>query len=241
MVKFKPLFLSIFFAFLLLPLSLAFAQEEYVVDEDVMLYDTSTQDSEIDPKIYESQIDDAFDELSEANDLITTTDEDATKDGFAVMIASMGILVLFPILIGLVTYIFTSLALSKIGKELGYKNSWFAWVPFLNTIMLMQLGEKSAWWILVPFVGQIMMIVAIMRITERRGYDKLLGLIVLTGIGAYVLLYLLAWSPKTGTTAPTNPVGSTNNIPVQPSLEDQTQQPVETAPTQPQQPTTPTM
>jgi hypothetical protein len=180
MVKLKLLLFPILFTFFLFPLSQAFAQEDYAVDDDVVLYDTTTEDSEMDLQVYES-------------DILNTEDEK--------QISGMTELVSF--LIGLATYIFTSLALAKIGKELGYKNSWFAWIPLLNTIMLMQLGEKSAWWILVPFIGEIMMIIAIMRITEKRGYDKLLGLLVLTGIGAYILLYLLAWSPKTVTTTPT--------------------------------------
>ncbi len=226
MVKLKPLLLPLFLALFLFPLSLAFAQEETIVDENVVLYDTEIDYSDMDPRIYESQIEDTIGDDFFQDGL---ADSETSKAGIAVAIASMGILVLFPILIGLTTYIFTSLALSKIGKELGYTNSWFAWFPLLNTIMLMQLGEKSAWWILVPFVGQIMMIIAVMRITERRGYDKLLGLIVLTGIGAYVLLYLLAWSPKTVATTPINPVVSTNNI-AQP-LEEQI----------PEEPTAPTM
>ena len=153
MVKLKPLFFLILFTFLLFPLSNAFAQEDTTVDddvvlydttvdEDVMLYDTATEeevtDSKIEPRIYESQIAEMQNEL---DDVITPQQ---SKAGLAVALASMGVLVIFPILIGLATYIFTSLALAKIGKELGYKNSWFAWIPLLNTIMLMQLGEKSA-------------------------------------------------------------------------------------------------
>lgn len=225
MVKLKPLFFSILFTFILFPISFAFAQEESAVDEDVMLYDTTFEDSELNPSIYES-------ELTDTEDL----NEISSETALAATIATLGVALLIPLLISLGTYIFTSLALSKTGKELGYKHSWFAWFPILNIIMLMQLGEKSAWWILVPFVGQIMMIIAIMRITERRGYDQLLGLIVLTGIGAYILLYLLAWNPKTVATTQTTPVVESNNI-TQPTLEDQIQQ--EAKATLPQEPAEP--
>lgn len=226
MVKLKPLFFSILFTFILFPISFAFAQEEYGVDEDVMLYDTTTDTEDF-------EIDDIIESLISDDEVLN---EISSETALAATIATLGIALLFPLLIGLGTYIFTSLALSKIGKELGYKNSWFAWFPLLNAIMLMQLGEKSAWWILVPFVGQIMMIIAIMRITERRGYDQLLGLIVLTGIGAYILLYLLAWNPKTVATTQTTPVVESNNI-TQPTLEDQIQQ--EAKATLPQEPAEP--
>lgn len=183
MAKHKLLFFPLLFAFFLFPLSQAFAQEDYNVDENIQLYEITSEDSEMDP-------------IEDGNEISDETEQSTSVAGLA-----MGFFITF--LICLPIYIFTSLALAKIGKELGYKNSWFAWIPLLNLIMIMQLGEKSAWWILVPLVGEIMMIIAIMRITEKRGYDKLLGLLVLTGIGTYILLYLLAWSPKTVTTTPT--------------------------------------
>lgn len=218
MVKLKLLLFPILFAFILFPFSFAFAQEDYTVDDDVVLYDTTAEDPEMDLQEYESDIWDTENAIS-----------DETEQSTSVAGLAMGYFITF--LICLPIYIFTSLALAKIGKELGYKNSWFAWIPLLNLIMLMQLGEKSVWWILVPFVGGIMMIIAIMRITEKRGYDKLLGLIVLTGIGSYVLLYLLAWSPKTVATTPTTPVVSASSI-AQPPLEEQIQQEAKTHPQQ---------
>lgn len=234
-------------AFLLLPLSFAFAQEEYDYEYD---YDVTTLQEEAEDMQYELY--DTLDQ-EDVEDMVTTsmeTTEELPEGGIFAVIAGMGILFLFPLAVSLGSYIFFSLALAKIGKDLGYKNSWFAWIPLLNTIMMMQLGEKPWWWILVPFAGQIMMIIAIMRITERRGYDKLLGLLILTGIGGYVLLYLLAWSPKTG--MPNNTVAAQSTgeqtmtpPPVQPSLEEQIAQagaatmeqpPVETPQSQPMTP-----
>lgn len=215
MVKRKPLLFSLVIMLFLLPISFAFAQEDFTMD-----YEVTTYEDDIDYELFDEEFADTIEDMYEnAPDdmLVSPTPEEISKEGVFAILAGMGILMIFPLLISLATYIFSSLALAKIGNDLGYKNSWFAWIPLLSTIMLMQLGEKSAWWILVPFVGQIMMIIAIMRITERRGYDKLLGLIVLTGIGAYVLLYLLAWSPKDATT----PIQATTQTPVQPTTPTQ--------------------
>ena len=86
---------------------------------------------------------------------------------------------------------------------MSYSNPWFAWLPILSTIMLFQLGEQNPLLILLtlipaigPFLVGVFSIISFMKITEKRGYDKLLALIVLTGIGTYILLYLLAWKPK---------------------------------------------
>ena len=105
-------------------------------------------------------------------------------------------LVLLYIIIMIGSYVFSALALQKIGKELNYKNTWFAWVPFLNMVMLMELGDQKWWLLLIPIVNTIFLIVATMKLTKKRGYDEVLGLIILTGIGAYILYYLLAWKPK---------------------------------------------
>ena len=69
--------------------------------------------------------------------------------------------------------------------------------------MLFQLGEQNPTLILlllVPGIGAMVVAVlgfiALMKLTEKRGYDKALAYIVLTGIGTYILLYLIAWKPK---------------------------------------------
>ncbi len=237
MKKYKTTVLVMLLAFLLLPLSSVFAQEEYDYEYD---YEVTQLQEEAEDMQYE-----LYDTLDQENvdEMVTTTMETADElstGGVLALLAGMGVMILIPAFVSLGSYIFFSLALAKIGKELGYKNSWFAWVPFLSTIMMMQLGEKSWWWIFVPFAGQVMMIIAIMRITERRGYDKLLGLLILTGIGGYVLLYLLAWSPKTGM--------ANNTVTGQPTMEQQIaqagevtlqQQPTPMTPSAPEQPTTP--
>jgi hypothetical protein len=69
--------------------------------------------------------------------------------------------------------------------------------------MVLKLGDQNPLLVLlllIPGIGAlvvaILSLIALMKITEKRGYDKALALIVLTGIGAYILLYLLAWKPK---------------------------------------------
>ena len=70
------------------------------------------EDSELNPSIYES-------ELTDTEDL----NEISSETALAATIATLGVALLIPLLISLGTYIFTSLALSKTGKELGYKHS----------------------------------------------------------------------------------------------------------------------
>lgn len=162
--------LALTLVLLLLPVSLLYAQEELNnYNYDYETYDTLPYYPE-------------------------TTDISDPVDTGLLALGGFTMIVYTIIMIG--SYVFSALALQKIGKELNYKNTWFAWVPFLNMVMLMELGDQKWWLLLIPVVNTIFLIVATMKLTKKRGYDEVLGLIILTGIGAYILYYLLAWKPK---------------------------------------------
>lgn len=211
MGKLKLLIIPIFVSLLLIPFSISFAQGEEVVtfespEEESTTYEVTTEEETpaMDPSIYETEpVDDAvlYDVEYDISDLSETTE---LSEGATAALASMSIgIILFSGLIGLAGYVFFAVALAKIGKEMNYENSWFAWVPILQTVMMLKLGDQNpllALLLLVPGIGalvvSILSLIALMKVTEKRGYDKALALIVLTGIGAYILLYLLAWKPK---------------------------------------------
>lgn len=221
MKKFKTIFLPVLISLFLIPLSISFAQEEdpipygteeddsviyesEPVDEDVVLYDTQT----------DVNLDDAYDYL-DYSDQYPPMETPALTAGLAAISITVWFIC---IVIGLAGYIFGALALQKIGKEMGYENSWFAWVPILSNIMLFKLGGQNPnllFLLLIPGLGgliiSIFSLIALMNITEKRGYDKVLALLVLTGIGTYILLYLLAWKPKTAT--PNQPIYATQTPP----------------------------
>jgi hypothetical protein len=198
MSKIKLLAVSLL-TLLLLPIGVMYAQEEDYMVDDPVLYEEAP-DYEYD---WESSYEDA-------QDLIYTTQDSMVEDTAAGLLGA-GILSIFAGIyafvvsaFALATYIFSALALSKIGKEMNYENSWFAWVPILNTIMTFQLGGQNPMLLLlllIPGLGalivSILTIIALADITEKRGYDKLLVLLVLIPLGMFVLLYLLAWKPKT--------------------------------------------
>lgn len=213
------LFIPVLFSILLIPFSASFAQEENV------LYEEPGSSGEDDGLTYDDTTYDYYNVDEEYIPIMPIDDSNALIA--ALTATSIGIWIV-SMIIGLALYIFMALALVKIGKELEYKNSWFAWVPILQSIMLFQLGNVSPWLLLVPIVNSIFAIIAFMNLTQKRGYDKVLGLIILTGIGTYILLYLLAWKPKTedSITSETTPTIEPTQ-PEQPTIE---QPPVEQPP-----------
>jgi len=209
------LFLVTLLVLTLLPLGVIRAQEEEMpVDDTPILYQDPTDEAQ-DEYMYTTDEGKDWDwewDSGTDDDLLYTTQGKNAEDiatgllgaGFMAMFA--GVYMLFVLVFGLGGYIFSALALMKIGKELGYENPWFAWVPILSNIMMLQLGGQNAWLLLLliipgigAFIVAIISIIALANITEKRGYEKLLVLLILIPFGIFVLLYLLAWKPKSNT------------------------------------------
>lgn len=215
MKRFKLLTIPLLLSAFLLP-TLVLAQEK---DEDPILYDTGSEYETISApdynydSDYDYNVDWELDYNYQDLFLDAINGEDTSLEAFTMqtILVAMGIWLFFIGAIGLVLYVFTSFALMRIGQKLGYQSSWFAWIPILNIVMLFQLGEQNPWLlllILIPGIGAIAVaiisVIAYMRISEKLGFDKLLGLLVLVPtIGNLVLLGILAWKDNTSTQVPT--------------------------------------
>jgi len=214
MGKLKNIFLPVLISLFLIPLSISFAQEDEVMlygteEDDSVIYESGPVDEEV--ILYDTEVDTTYDEYGINYQWVDPVDNYGMSEAMAAALATITLGIWFVTAIfGLASYVFTSYALYKIGKEMGYENSWFAWIPILNMIMMFQLGKQNPYllfFLLIPGIGGVIVaifsIIALMNITEKRGYDKLLGLLILTGIGTYILLYLLAWKPKDAIQTPT--------------------------------------
>jgi len=161
---------------------------------------TSTTDDSSYYDSYDYGYDDSYYDFS--YDLSDTDAEAGVLAGLGVMLFS-GVMLVFSIVVGLGSYIYCSLALMKIAKRMDHENPWFAWIPILNMVLLLQLGDQNPvllLLLLIPGVGAVVIgvlsIIALMKICEKRGYDKMLGLLSLIPVASYVLLGILAWGKK---------------------------------------------
>ncbi|HAM37725.1 TPA: hypothetical protein DCP76_00075 [Patescibacteria group bacterium] len=161
---------------------------------------TSTTDDSSYYDSYDYGYDDSYYDFS--YDLSDTDAEAGVLAGLGVMLFS-GVMLVFSIVVGLGSYIYCSLALMKIAKRMDHENPWFAWIPILNMVLLLQLGDQNPvllLLLLIPGVGAVVVgvlsIIALMKICEKRGYDKMLGLLSLIPVASYVLLGILAWGKK---------------------------------------------
>jgi hypothetical protein len=103
-----------------------------------------------------------------------------------------------PILLALAVYVWTAASLQAMFRKAG-QPAWKAWVPFVNTVTLLQLGGFSGWWILlvlVPVVDialVVILIVAYYRI--GRSFDVGGGMTVLAALLFPVWSSILGWGP----------------------------------------------
>lgn len=207
MEKAKGILITLVISFLMLPISGIFAQEEEVLptdpDQPVVTYDEYETIDEVEPILdqtydydydYESQLDSIY----EATDSLSDTNATSLVALFGVF----AVYIVFLLIFGLGGYIFSALALQKIGKEMNYENPVYAWIPIVNLVMIMQLGKQNPWILLallipgINIVATVFLFIALMEITQQRGYEKLLAVIIFIPFGSFVLLYLLAWKPK---------------------------------------------
>lgn len=201
------IFTALLLVVLLLPLNISFAQEADPITDDMLRYnEEATEDNDFTWSTYDEEIEFA----NELRDTIAINNP--VTDGLSSILAGFlsiftGLTLIILLFSGAASYIYSALALSKIGKDLKYKNTWFAWIPILNSIMILRLGDQNPWLLLlllIPGIGAFIMaiisIVALANITEKRGYSKILILLLFIPFGAFIYLFLLAWRPKKVTT-----------------------------------------
>ncbi|MCC7290233.1 hypothetical protein IT417_03220 [bacterium] len=185
--------------------------------ENEQLY--QTQEDTATPQDYYQNLYDSFGDASDNYDYNydysyenLSPDEQAALAGlFAVWGGAMFAVLGVAVVVGLILYIYSSWALMVIGNKIGIKDSWWAWVPILNLVFLCRVAEINPWTVLliiIPGVNGlymlVLMVLAAMKMSEKRGLDKMLGLLILIPLVNYIFIGYLAWgkiTPKSGAPA----------------------------------------
>ena len=148
---------------------------------------------------------------SDYSDTYTTMpyDPQPSAADSAAGLAIAGGIMLFVFILCIALYIYFSLALMKIAQKSNTENAWFAWVPILSTILIVQIAKKPLWWILlmfIPFVNIVITILVWMEVAKAVGKPDWLGILMLVPIANIIVPGYLAWS-QTDTPVFTQPQG----------------------------------
>jgi hypothetical protein len=116
-----------------------------------------------------------------------------------------GGLFLVIMLLVVVLYVVVALSLMRIAKRTNTENAWFAWIPILNLILMLQIAKRPMWWLvffLVPFiniVGLILQFVIWIDIAKILGKPAVIGF--LAGLIPIIFIPYMAFSDNKSATA----------------------------------------
>jgi len=115
--------------------------------------------------------------------------------GFAAF--GLGVLIIV-IVIAAIFYVLIAYSLMKIAQRTNTDNAWFAWIPILNLILMLQITKRPMWWLvffLVPFiniVGFVLQFVIWVDIAKLLGKSAAIG--ILAGLIPIIFVPYLAFS-----------------------------------------------
>jgi hypothetical protein len=112
--------------------------------------------------------------------------------------AGLGIgLVMVFLIIGAAAYVYMSLALQTIADKTKTENSWLAWIPIANLVLMLNIAKKPMWWLilfLVPIVNIVIAIMVWMAVAEARGKPSWWGILTIVPVANLIVPGVLAWS-----------------------------------------------
>jgi hypothetical protein len=109
----------------------------------------------------------------------------------------IGIVVLCGVVFGVGGYIYGALALQTIAKKTNTSDAWWAWIPILHAILMLNIAKKPLWWFflfLIPFVNIVILIIVWMAIAEARGKPNWWGIMLIVPVMGIIMPGYLAWS-----------------------------------------------
>ena len=111
--------------------------------------------------------------------------------------AAMGVAMLFYFVVFALIYIFVALALQTIAQKTNTPDSWFAWIPILNTILILNIAKKPLWWIvllLIPIVNIVVAVIVWMAVAEARQKPSWWGILTVIPLFNLIAIAYLAWA-----------------------------------------------
>lgn len=121
----------------------------------------------------------------------------AQDDHRAAAVAAATGMLLFLLVFAVLAYVYTSLALQTIAQKTNTENPWFAWIPIINIVLMLNIAKKPVWWILlllIPGVNIVIAVIIWMAIAEARNKPNWWGILAIVPFVNLIVPGYLAWS-----------------------------------------------
>lgn len=95
------------------------------------------------------------------------------------------------LVVTVVMYVIVAYFLMKIAKKAGRTDSWMAWIPILNLVLMIQIAGKPWWWIflfIIPIVNIILAFYIWIEIAKKMGKPGWYGVLMIV---PFVNIWLL--------------------------------------------------
>lgn len=122
--------------------------------------------------------------------------QDSDSNGALPALFAGGML-LFILIFAAAIYIYMALALSTIATKTGTENSWLAWIPIANIVLMLNIAKKPIWWLIlffIPIVSIVMAIIVWMGIAEARNKPNWWGILLIVPFVGIIVPGYLAWA-----------------------------------------------
>jgi hypothetical protein len=119
------------------------------------------------------------------------------EPGRAAGLAILGVMMTFFFIFAGVMYVYVALALYAIAKKTNTENSWLAWIPIVNIVLMLNIAKKPVWWIilcLIPLVNFVIIVIVWMAIAEARKKPSWWGILMIVPFVNLIVPGYLAWS-----------------------------------------------
>lgn len=98
-------------------------------------------------------------------------------------------------------FFYFAFAQFKIAQKLNHQNAWFAFVPILNTVQLIQMAGKPMLWflgLLVPIVNIVLFAMLWIEVAKATGHSSMVGFLVLIPPISFVTIGMMAFGSGSG-------------------------------------------
>ena len=129
---------------------------------------------------------------------VTALDVTPVATGIA---ALAGIWLFFWVIFGLGSYIWIAICLYKIAQQQKAENPWFAWIPILNIVLMLEIAKKPTWWLImiliVPVANIVFLIMLYVELLKVLGKPSWwVVLMILVPFAYHVIFGILAFEKK---------------------------------------------
>ena len=97
-------------------------------------------------------------------------------------------------------YLYFAFAQFKIAKKLRHDNAWFAWIPILQFVQLVQLAKKPMYWFLlclIPVINIVCFAILYIEIAKAVGCSPAVGFFTIIPPISFITIGVMAFSsPK---------------------------------------------